>query len=82
MPSPKMIIGVQFANSFGAHEGAWRMLGADPSGYANVDMLVKYAKIADRGGLEFIFMPDRPLLDADLADGLNRPGFRPLFPKV
>lgn len=47
-----MILGVHLSNSYGTHPGAWRMPGADPLGYTNIDTLVEYAQRTDRGGLD------------------------------
>jgi FMN-dependent oxidoreductase (nitrilotriacetate monooxygenase family) len=68
----QMIIGMQIAGSFGAHPGAWRTPTAAPMGYSDIDTIIEHAQIADRGGLQFLFVPDRPLLDADLTDGPPR----------
>ncbi|MFE9629268.1 LLM class flavin-dependent oxidoreductase [Streptomyces sp. NPDC006527] len=67
-----MIIGIQLAGTHGAHPGARRMTEADPNGYADIDTAVRHAQVADRGGLQFIFVPDRPLLDADTSQGPPR----------
>ncbi|WP_205781436.1 LLM class flavin-dependent oxidoreductase [Planctomonas deserti] len=67
-----MLLGIQFAGSFGAHPGAWRMPAADPAGYSDIDQIVRHAQVADQGGIQYIFVPDRPLLDADLAEGPPR----------
>ena len=72
MNGRKMIIGMHMSDSYGVHPGAWRMPEVDPASHTNVDTLVDYARQADLGGIQFIFMPDRPLLDADLAEGPPR----------
>ncbi|MET9550068.1 NtaA/DmoA family FMN-dependent monooxygenase [Streptomyces sp. NPDC006627] len=74
-----MIIGIQLAGTHGAHPGAWRMPQADPNGYADIDTAVRHAQVADRGGLQFIFVPDRPLLDADLSQGPPRFQMEPML---
>lgn len=67
MKSDKMIIGVVFGNNFGVHPGTWRMPHVDPASYTNIDATVEQARKAERGGLQFVFLPDRLFLRDDLA---------------
>ncbi|HUD94717.1 NtaA/DmoA family FMN-dependent monooxygenase [Sphingobium sp.] len=62
-----MILGITLGESYGVHPGAWRMPGADPSAYTNVDVQVRSARAAERGGLDFAFFPDRVFLHGDLS---------------
>ncbi len=66
MSKPKMIIGMQLGNGYGSQTGAWRMPGVDPRGYTNFDNQVRYAQQAERGKLQFLFLPDFPLLNNDV----------------
>lgn len=79
MARPKMLLGVQLADNYGVHPAAWRMPDVDPSSHINIDQMAHYAQEAERGGLHFIFLPDRPLLDADLAQGPPRFQLEPLL---
>ena len=78
MSERKMIIGLHLSNSYGSHPAAWRAAETDPKSYTNIDALVAYAQMADRCGLQFIFVPDRPLLDTELTDGPPRFLMEPL----
>lgn len=62
-----MILGVAIPNNFGAHPAAWRMPHVDPKDYTNLDVTVKHVQTAERGGLDFVFMPDRLYMHGDLA---------------
>lgn len=61
----KMMIGLGMGPSYGAHPGAWRMPGADTLAYVDVDVHVRGAQAAERGGLDFAFMADRVFLHGD-----------------
>lgn len=65
----QMILGIALGENYGVHPGAWRMPGADPLAYTNVDVNVRSARAAERGGLDFAFFPDRVFLHDDLSAG-------------
>ncbi|WP_413768821.1 NtaA/DmoA family FMN-dependent monooxygenase [Rhodococcus pyridinivorans] len=67
MKSEHMILGIALTNNFGAHPAAWRMPHVDPGSYTNIDVTVEYARMAERGGLQFVFIADRLFLHGDLA---------------
>ena len=56
----KMIIGMRLGNGYGSQPGAWRMPGVDPRNYASFDAKVRYAQAAERGKMQFLFLPDGP----------------------
>ncbi|MDB5614237.1 MAG: nitrilotriacetate monooxygenase [Devosia sp.] len=56
----QMIIGMHFGNGYGSLPGAWRMPGVDPTNYAGFDAKVRYAQAAERGKMQFLFLPDGP----------------------
>ena len=56
----QMIIGMHLGNGYGSQPGAWRMPGVDPENYASFDAKVRYAQAAERGKLQFLFLPDGP----------------------
>jgi alkanesulfonate monooxygenase SsuD/methylene tetrahydromethanopterin reductase-like flavin-dependent oxidoreductase (luciferase family) len=62
----QMVLAIQIANGYGAQPGAWRMPGVDPSGYTDMDVLVRYARAAERGKIQLVFLADTPALTADL----------------
>lgn len=66
MSERKMLIGMQFGNGYGSQVTAWRAPNVDPRNYTNVDALVRYAQAAERGKLQFLFLPDTPALSSDL----------------
>jgi len=56
----RMIIGMHLGNGYGNLPGAWRAPGVDPMSYASFDAKVRHAKAAERGKLQFMFLPDGP----------------------
>lgn len=62
----KMQLAMQLGAGYGLDAGAWRMPGADPSAYTNMDVYVELAKIAERGKIQMLFMVDTPALSVDL----------------
>ena len=56
----QMIIGMHLGNGYGSQPGAWRMPGVDPKNYASFDAKVRYAQAAERGKMQFLFLPDGP----------------------
>ncbi|MBJ7483870.1 NtaA/DmoA family FMN-dependent monooxygenase [Brevundimonas sp.] len=66
MSDTPMILGLALGESYGVHPGAWRMPGVDPLAYTNVDVQVRGARAGERGGLDFVFFPDRVFLHGDL----------------
>lgn len=79
MRDKQMILGLALGESYGVHPGAWRMPGVDPSAYTNVDVPVRSAQAGERGGLDFIFYPDRVFLHGDLASGPPMFSMEPLI---
>lgn len=65
--SKTMNLGVVMGESYGAHPGAWRMPHASPNAYTDVDVQVRGARAAERGGLDYVFFPDRTFLHGDLS---------------
>jgi FMN-dependent oxidoreductase (nitrilotriacetate monooxygenase family) len=62
----QMIIGMHLGNGYGSQPGAWRMPGVDPTSYTSFDVRVRQAQAAERGKLQFLFLPDGPSLVADI----------------
>ncbi|MEK5056841.1 NtaA/DmoA family FMN-dependent monooxygenase [Paenibacillus sp. FSL H7-0326] len=67
MKNKHMILGVTLGNNFGTHPATWRMPHVDPRSYTNIDATVEQARTAERGGLQFVFLPDRLFLNGDLS---------------
>lgn len=55
-----MIIGMHLGNGYGSQPDAWRMPWVDPRNYASFDAKVRHAQAAERGKLQFLFLPDGP----------------------
>ncbi|HEX8430460.1 MAG TPA: NtaA/DmoA family FMN-dependent monooxygenase [Longimicrobium sp.] len=69
-----MIIGMHLGNGYGALAGSWRMPGVDPTSYTSFDAKVQQAQAAERGKLQFLFLPDGPsAVSADIEH--EAPGF-------
>ena len=64
----KMQLAMQLGSGYGLDAGAWRMPGADPTAYTNMDVYVELAKIAERGKIQMLFMADTPALSVDLSN--------------
>jgi FMN-dependent oxidoreductase (nitrilotriacetate monooxygenase family) len=70
----QMIIGMHLGNGYGALAGAWRMPGVDPASYTSFDEKVRQAHAAERGKIQFLFLPDGPsAVAADIE--YEAPGF-------
>jgi FMN-dependent oxidoreductase (nitrilotriacetate monooxygenase family) len=67
--SRKMLIGTTYAGPYGAHPGAWRAPWAKPDAYTDINVAIRSAQIAERGGLDFVFYPDRVFIWGDLESG-------------
>lgn len=63
-----MIIGMHLGKGYGSQPDAWRMPGVDPQSYASFDARVWQAKAAERGKLQFLFLPDGPSQVVDIDD--------------
>ena len=61
-----MLLGMQFGNGYGSQPGAWRMPGVDPASYADFDVMARHAQAAERGLIDFLFLPDGLGLDDDV----------------
>ncbi|MFE0420862.1 LLM class flavin-dependent oxidoreductase, partial [Streptomyces tendae] len=67
MKNKHMILGVSLGNNFGVHPAVWRLPHVDPGSLTNIDATVEQARTAERGGLQFVFLPDRLFMHGDLA---------------
>ena len=79
MPAKQMLIGLSFTNSYGAHSGAWRWPGVDPAGWINIDHMVRYAQMAERGKFQFLFMPDFQSMNADIGTASSHVTMEPML---
>lgn len=61
-----MLLGMQFGNGYGSQVTSWRAPNVDPKNYTNFDAMVRYAQAAERGKIQFLFLPDTPALSSDL----------------
>lgn len=64
-----MLLGTVLGQPYGTHPGAWRMPWAAPDEYTDVKSHVRSAQTAERGGLDYIFYPDRVFVWGDLESG-------------
>jgi FMN-dependent oxidoreductase (nitrilotriacetate monooxygenase family) len=76
---PKMQLVMQMGSGYGLDQGAWRMPGAVPDAYTNLDVQVELAKIAERGKIHMLFFADTPVLSSDLS---HQPPQSPMDPIV
>ncbi|WP_369138019.1 NtaA/DmoA family FMN-dependent monooxygenase [Modestobacter versicolor] len=66
MSNSSFLLGAVLGEMHGNHPGAWRMPSADPNAYSDVTAWVRAAQIAERGGLDYLFFPDRVFIWGDL----------------
>ncbi len=62
-----MILGVVLGNNFGDNPATWRMPNVDPNSFTSIDATVKQVQTAERGGMDFVFLPDRLFMHGNLA---------------
>jgi FMN-dependent oxidoreductase (nitrilotriacetate monooxygenase family) len=62
----------------GYHESAWNVSAADPAAVLDVRSYVELAQIAERGGLDSIFLPDSPGVAEFRSEFLPGIGFDPV----
>ena len=67
MKNKHMILGVVLGNNFGNNPTTWRMPHVDPGSYTNIDATVEQVRTAERGGMDFVFFPDRLYMPGNLA---------------
>lgn len=60
MNGKKMLIGMQMGNGYGAHTNAWLASNVNPHNYTNLNAHARYARAAERGKFQFLFLPDFP----------------------
>jgi len=56
----QLLIGMQLGNGYGSQPGAWRVPGVDPTSYTSLEAKIRHAQAAERGKLQFLFLPDGP----------------------
>ncbi|WHU04303.1 NtaA/DmoA family FMN-dependent monooxygenase [Sphingomonas sp. NIBR02145] len=64
----QMMIGMHLGNGYGNVPGAWREPSVDPRSYTDFNAKVRYAQAAERGKLQFLFLPDGPTHVGDIAN--------------
>ncbi|SMF38185.1 MULTISPECIES: NtaA/DmoA family FMN-dependent monooxygenase [unclassified Pseudomonas] len=64
----QMIIGMHLGNGYGNLPGAWRASAVDSKSYTSFDVKVRHAQAAERGKLQFLFLPDGPTHVGDIAN--------------
>ncbi|WP_146234189.1 NtaA/DmoA family FMN-dependent monooxygenase [Curtobacterium sp. MCPF17_046] len=69
MTGRTMLLGAMLGTPYGNHPGAWRMPWAKPDEYTDVHAHVRTAQTAERGGLDYLFYPDRTFIWGDLESG-------------
>ncbi len=62
----QMMIGMHLGNGYGNLPGGWRAPLVDPTSYTSFDAKVRHAKAAERGKLQFLFLPDGPTHVGDI----------------
>src|SRR5690606_9352545 len=63
----QMQLALQMVSGYGGEFSAWRMPGANPAAYTNIDSYVERAKIAEKGKFHMIFIADTAALTVDLS---------------
>lgn len=79
MLDKQMLLGLAIMNGYGANGDAWRWPGVDPTGWTNMDAIVRYAQMAERGKLQFLFMPDFPTLNDNIDTASSHVTMEPMM---
>jgi FMN-dependent oxidoreductase (nitrilotriacetate monooxygenase family) len=79
MDDQGMLIGAVLGQAYGNHPGAWRMSAAASDAYTDIDAQVRTAQTAERGGLDYLFYPDRVFVWGDLESGPPLVSIEPLM---
>jgi alkanesulfonate monooxygenase SsuD/methylene tetrahydromethanopterin reductase-like flavin-dependent oxidoreductase (luciferase family) len=79
MDDNAMLIGTVLGQAYGNHPGAWRMPTAAPDAYTDIQTQVRTAQTAERGGLDYLFYPDRVFVWGDLGSGPPLVSMEPLM---
>lgn len=79
MNDAEVLLGVVLSDGFGVHPGAWRMPTSAPDTYTSLDVPVRLAQKAERGGLDYIFYQERVFLWGDLNAGPPLASVEPLM---
>jgi FMN-dependent oxidoreductase (nitrilotriacetate monooxygenase family) len=74
-----MLLGLQFGNGYGSQPDSWRMPGVDPGSYVNFDVMARHAQVAERGLIDFLFLPDGLGLDDDIEHHAPKFSLEPLL---
>lgn len=69
MMNSRLIIGTAYSGPYGGHPGAWRTPWAKPDAYTDIHTGIRSAQAAERGGLDYLFYPDRVFIWGDLESG-------------
>jgi N-acetyl-S-(2-succino)cysteine monooxygenase len=67
-----------YLRNSGYHESAWKVSAADPAGVLDLSHYVELAKIAERGALDSIFLPDSPGIAEFRSEYLPGAGLDPI----
>lgn len=67
-----MHLTAQLLGGSGLEQGAWRLPQANPTAFADIDVVVQLAQQAERGGFDSVFFTDTPVLMPDLTT--QKPG--------
>jgi len=65
-PREGMLLGMQLGNGYGSQPDSWRMPGVDPASYVDFDIMARQAQAAERGLIDFLFLPDELGLQDDI----------------
>jgi N-acetyl-S-(2-succino)cysteine monooxygenase len=67
-----------YLRNSGYHESAWKVAPADPGAVLDVEHFIQLARIAERGRLDSIFLPDSPGVAEFRSEYLPGVGFDPV----
>jgi FMN-dependent oxidoreductase (nitrilotriacetate monooxygenase family) len=66
MTDRQMLLGMELGNGYGTQPGSWRAPWVDPANYVSFEARIRYAQAAERGKLQFLFVPDGPQHEVDV----------------
>ncbi|MBW3069998.1 MULTISPECIES: NtaA/DmoA family FMN-dependent monooxygenase [unclassified Actinomyces] len=74
----QMILGMHLGTGYGSQANAWRAPGVNPSAYADIEAQVRYARAAERGTLDFLFLPDNLAITPSMGGGIPQATMDPV----
>ncbi|MDO4888536.1 MAG: NtaA/DmoA family FMN-dependent monooxygenase [Actinomycetaceae bacterium] len=73
-----MILGMHLGTGYGSQANAWRAPGVDTAAYTDIEAQVRYARAAERGTFDFLFLPDNLAITPTIGEGVPQATIDPV----